>query len=112
MLPPAPWTPVLFDDPDRPAEETAFLRAIVDNPDDDVARLVFADWLDEHGLADKAEFVRLEVELNHLPRSAVTFATTCRILEQLAEAVGGMWSWALVRPARLLNCGSAEAQDS
>jgi uncharacterized protein (TIGR02996 family) len=27
--------------------EQAFIRTIVANPDDDTARLVFADWLDE-----------------------------------------------------------------
>lgn len=30
-------------------EETVFLRAILDAPDDDAPRLAFADWLDEHG---------------------------------------------------------------
>jgi uncharacterized protein (TIGR02996 family) len=30
----------------------AFLRDIIDNPEDDTPRLVFADWLDEHGDAD------------------------------------------------------------
>lgn len=29
------------------SEDEAFIRAIVDNPGDDTARLVYADWLDE-----------------------------------------------------------------
>src|SRR5687768_686031 len=41
----------------------AFLRVICASPDDDTARLVFADWLDEHGDADRAEFIRLQVGL-------------------------------------------------
>ena len=30
------------------AEETAFIAAICDEPEDDVRRLAYADWLDEH----------------------------------------------------------------
>lgn len=30
-------------------EEAALLRAICENPDEDTPRLVFADWLTEHG---------------------------------------------------------------
>lgn len=35
-----------------------FLRAITKNPDDETARLVFADWLDEHGEPAKAHSLR------------------------------------------------------
>jgi uncharacterized protein (TIGR02996 family) len=45
----------------------ALLRAIIDNPADEVARLVFADWLDEHGEADRAEFIRVQVEAARAP---------------------------------------------
>lgn len=40
-----------------------FLAAIVADPEDDVPRLVFADWLEEHGDADRAEFIRLQCSL-------------------------------------------------
>jgi uncharacterized protein (TIGR02996 family) len=40
-----------------------FLRAIRANPADDTARLVYADWLDDHGDADRAEFIRTQCEL-------------------------------------------------
>jgi uncharacterized protein (TIGR02996 family) len=40
-------------------ERRAFLAAIVAAPEDDTPRLVFADWLDEHGEHDRAEFIRL-----------------------------------------------------
>jgi uncharacterized protein (TIGR02996 family) len=45
-------------------ERAALLRAIIDEPDEDAHRLVFADWLDEHDEADQAEFVRLQVRLH------------------------------------------------
>ena len=44
-------------------EREALLRAICDNPDDDTPRLVFADWLQEHGDEARAEFIRVQVEL-------------------------------------------------
>jgi uncharacterized protein (TIGR02996 family) len=44
----------------------AFLRAILDDPDDDVVRLVFADWLDEHD-DPRGEFIRAQVQAAALP---------------------------------------------
>jgi uncharacterized protein (TIGR02996 family) len=43
-------------------DRLAFLRAIRKNPDDDTARLVFADWLDEHD-DPLGEFIRVQIEL-------------------------------------------------
>jgi len=48
--------------PDWPA----FLAAIVADPDDDTARLVAADFLDENGDPDRAAFIRIQVELARL----------------------------------------------
>ncbi len=41
-------------------DREAFLSAILAHPDDDLPRLIFADWLDEHGEPDRAEFIRLQ----------------------------------------------------
>jgi uncharacterized protein (TIGR02996 family) len=41
----------------------AFLRAIALDPEDDTSRLVYADWLDEHGDGDRAEFIRTQIAL-------------------------------------------------
>src|SRR5262245_54103818 len=41
--------------------EPGFLRAIIESPDDDELRLVFADWLEERD-DPRGEFVRIEVE--------------------------------------------------
>jgi uncharacterized protein (TIGR02996 family) len=43
------------------------LRAILDSPGDDAVRLVYADWLEDHGEPDRAEFIRLQ--LSPEPRS-------------------------------------------
>lgn len=45
----------------------AFLDDIVANIDDDAPRLIYADWLDEQGDADRAEFIRVQVQRANLP---------------------------------------------
>jgi uncharacterized protein (TIGR02996 family) len=49
----------------KPAE--AFLRAIIEDPDDDARRLVYADWLEENGDTARAEFIRVGCELARVP---------------------------------------------
>jgi uncharacterized protein (TIGR02996 family) len=49
--------------------EDALLHAILEQPEDDVPRLVYADWLEENGDADRAAFIRLQIELAKLPEN-------------------------------------------
>jgi uncharacterized protein (TIGR02996 family) len=51
---------------DRP-EWAAFLQAIIENPADDLPRLVLCDWLDELGETDRSEFIRVQLELAKYP---------------------------------------------
>jgi uncharacterized protein (TIGR02996 family) len=44
-------------------ESTALLAAVCENPDDVVARFAYADWLDEHGDMERAEFIRVQLAL-------------------------------------------------
>ncbi len=44
-------------------DRDAFIRAIIAQPDDDVLRLVYADWLDENGEKERAEFIRLQCSI-------------------------------------------------
>jgi uncharacterized protein (TIGR02996 family) len=48
-----------YDHPDW----LALVAAIRATPDDDLPRLVAADWLEEHGEPERAEFIRLQCEL-------------------------------------------------
>jgi uncharacterized protein (TIGR02996 family) len=41
--------------------DRAFLATVLEAPDDDAPRLIYADWLDEQGESDRAEFIRLQV---------------------------------------------------
>jgi uncharacterized protein (TIGR02996 family) len=47
--------------------DDAFLQAIIEAPADDTPRLIYADWLDDHGQPDRAAFIRLQCELARLP---------------------------------------------
>jgi uncharacterized protein (TIGR02996 family) len=49
------------------SERADLHRAVLAAPDDDAPRLVFADWLDEHGEPDRAEFIRLQCATDRLP---------------------------------------------
>jgi uncharacterized protein (TIGR02996 family) len=44
-------------------DDQALLAAVLAAPDDDAPRLIYADWLDEHGQAERAEFIRVQCEL-------------------------------------------------
>ena len=50
----------------RDPEEIALIRSVVANPDDDTPRLVYADWLDEHGQSDRARLIRVQCTLVNL----------------------------------------------
>jgi len=58
-------------------DEAGFLAAIAAEPTDDLRRLAYADWLDEHGEPAKAEFLRLE----HLLRTSA--ARYAALVDQL-----------------------------
>jgi uncharacterized protein (TIGR02996 family) len=67
-------------------ERRAFLAAIVAAPDDDTPRLVFADWLDEHGEHDRAEYIRLECQSARLedddPQRAIVDKRSAALLRK------------------------------
>src|SRR5438552_3447336 len=44
-------------------DQRGFWTAIRRKPEDDVPRLAYADWLDQHGDADRAEFIRVQCAL-------------------------------------------------
>jgi uncharacterized protein (TIGR02996 family) len=47
--------------------DEAFLQAVREAPNDDAPRLIYADWLEEHGQADRAEFIRIQCRLARSP---------------------------------------------
>jgi uncharacterized protein (TIGR02996 family) len=49
------------------AEADGFLARVREVPDADEPRLIYADWLDEQGDGDRAEFIRAQIALARLP---------------------------------------------
>lgn len=56
----------------------AFIKAILADPDDDAPRLIYADWLDEQGQDQRAEFIRVQCRLATLrPKGRVCNGYYC-----------------------------------
>jgi uncharacterized protein (TIGR02996 family) len=70
--------------------ENAFLQAVIADPDDDAPRLIYADWLDEQGQSERAEFIRVQCELVRLPvgsaRRKELRTRACELLAQHGKA--------------------------
>src|SRR5262245_42507168 len=49
--------------------EDAILADVIQNPDDDLPRLAYADWLDEHGDEIRAKFIRAQLRLFRSPEN-------------------------------------------
>src|SRR4051794_22541559 len=87
--------------------EIAFLRSIKEAPADNTPRLVFADWLEEHGQPERADLLRIPVELARLPENhpdrAVLKRREVELLAQHGQRWLGPWAgvgqftWGLVR---------------
>ncbi len=69
----------------------SFLQAICENPDDDAPRLVYADWLDEQGRGEAAEFIRAQIEITRVTRGSRRFANLRRRALKLLAEHGRAW---------------------
>jgi uncharacterized protein (TIGR02996 family) len=68
------------------SDEQGLLAAIRHDPENDDLRRIYADWLEEHDQPERAEFVRVQLELASLREGAwETDFSRCRALE-LREA--------------------------
>lgn len=45
------------------SDEQALYRRVCDDPADDTVRLIYADWLEEHGEPERAEFIRTQIAI-------------------------------------------------
>jgi uncharacterized protein (TIGR02996 family) len=71
-------------------DESTFLAAIAESWEDDAPRLVFADWLDERGDV-RAEFLRLECQLAHLPAEDERRRELLDRFRQIGRGLGRHW---------------------
>jgi uncharacterized protein (TIGR02996 family) len=68
----------------EPAIEDAFLQSILENPDDDSVRLIFADWLMERD-DPRGEFIRIQCELARLQEPLSDWDAWASASERLPE---------------------------
>lgn len=78
-------------------ERESFLAAIIADPQEDAPRLIFADWLEEHGERDRAEFIRVQCELAMTPESPIK---TPGNIFQLSDEEYDWWNCAAAKPCR------------
>src|SRR5688500_1981869 len=80
----------------------ALLDAVCETPDDDTPRLVYADWLEENGEADRAEFIRGQIELLRLgPDDRARLPALAARTQELEKKHLKTWKRVLPRWARL-----------
>src|SRR5262249_19683904 len=71
---------------DQPMSDGALLlEAIRRRPDDDLVRLVYADWLDDNGDPARAEFIRVQIEAERQP----AWSAECRRAKARADELLG-----------------------
>jgi uncharacterized protein (TIGR02996 family) len=75
--------------------EEALLAAIGDNPEDDAPRLIYADWLDEHGEAERAELIRAQVALGSMAPDGPARGRLEERARTLLEGKAEAWAAAL-----------------
>jgi uncharacterized protein (TIGR02996 family) len=72
--------------------EEAFLRSIIEAPDDDTPRLVFADWLDDHENPARAEFIRVQCSLDNITASDPRRLALRDREQELLRQYGWVWA--------------------
>ncbi len=85
----------------RAREGEALLRGVLDDPGDDLRRLVYADWLEEGGDVERGELIRVQVRLAQMgPLSAYFFTGEPERIEfdglqarEVQVLVDNGWEW-------------------
>ena len=83
-------------------EDGAFIRAIVDNPGDDLPRLVYADWLDDRS-DPRGPYLRAELEWAKPWRAGERPADSPE-LRALANGLDPLWVARVSRPPQGVCC--------
>jgi len=77
-------------------DHEALLAVVRESPDDDLPRLVYADWLDENGGGERAAFIRAQVEAARAePHSPEAREANDRAAALLTPTNRDEWTWNL-----------------
>ncbi|MDY3555553.1 TIGR02996 domain-containing protein [Gemmata sp. JC717] len=80
-------------------DRDSLLAAVLEHPEEDTPRLMYADWLQENGDPDRGQFVRLQVEGAHAEPYSPQ-ARECEVAAQhLLERHRGTWTRHLLKRA-------------
>jgi uncharacterized protein (TIGR02996 family) len=72
-------------------QDDAFIQAIADAHADDAPRLIYADWLDEHGQPERAEFIRGQCRLAAMRPRDKGYRPLAERIAVLAREHGRKW---------------------
>jgi uncharacterized protein (TIGR02996 family) len=72
-------------------DRDAMLAAIRAEPDEDMPRLAFADWLDEQGDANRAAFIRAQIEVVRAELFSVQARAAAKRAEELLKKHRAEW---------------------
>jgi uncharacterized protein (TIGR02996 family) len=90
-------------------DRDALYRSILAHPADDTPRLVYADWLEENGRAEEAEFIRLECRLEVIAPDEPSFVELLDRREELRLSLMASLPMPEMKlPARLHVAGGTE----
>ncbi|HJZ55948.1 MAG TPA: TIGR02996 domain-containing protein [Gemmataceae bacterium] len=73
------------------SDEKALLAAIWEYPHEDTPRLVYADWLEENGRPERAEFIRAQIAAARLPLADPAQALAARRSRELLTRYHTEW---------------------
>lgn len=75
--------------------EDALIAAVIAAPDDDLPRLVYADWLEENGRLEYADFIRCQCRINRMINWDIEGGHECGTrMNMLTESITS-WRWQL-----------------
>jgi uncharacterized protein (TIGR02996 family) len=74
------------------SDGSLLLEAIRRRPDDDLVRLVYADWLDENGDPARAEFIRAQIEAERQPAWSAEHKRAAARADELLAAYHPRWT--------------------
>jgi uncharacterized protein (TIGR02996 family) len=91
----------------REDEARGLLEAIRESPEDDTPRLLYADWLDDHGsplTEGRPEFIRAQIELTRLTKDDPRRAQLEKRASELLAAHRAAWLGPLAKVMRYKQC--------
>jgi uncharacterized protein (TIGR02996 family) len=90
------------------SDGVALRRAVLAEPDEDLPRLAFADWLDENGRSARAELIRAQIEAARAEPFSPAQRTAAAVGGKLLAAHQTEW-WGEFRTAVQASLGDDEA---